>query len=394
MTRPRRSAVAMLAGLAALVTLVSACSLPARPAWWPKPRHTTAHEAARSGRAGASPSPSPSPVPVVAAPWHSGMRQLGIQVYWTANPNDESDAVVAAKARRLINYAISLNANSIAISFPFYTDGITSDRVYAESGVTPTPAHVAIFLAEAAQSHLRVTLRPILNEDVLVAQNALAWRGSIEPADPAAWFQSYRRLLMPYARVAQAGHAATFVIGTELESLEASPDWQHLISSVRAVYTGQLAYDENFDEFAAGPATLPLETYDIDAYPRFDLSDSASVAELTSAWDTWLGTHSLSVRQQLTLSEVGIDAVPGAYSDPGAWIGTSNSPVDTRVQANWFRAVCDAISNEQVGGGVYWWDISFDADPASPAPFLSDRLTFVGRPAAHVIRECFARLAS
>jgi hypothetical protein len=43
---------------------------------------------------------------------------------------------------------------------------------------------------------------------------------------------------------------------------------------------------------------------------------------------------------------------------------------------------------------VYWWDISFDADPASPAPFLSDRLTFVGRPAAHVIRECFARLAS
>ena len=179
MTRPRRSAVAMLAGLAALVTLVSACSIPARPAWWPKPGHTTAHEAARGGRAGASPSPSPSPVPVVAAPWHSGMRQLGIQVYWTANPNDESDAVVAAKARRLINYAISLNANSIAISFPFYTDGITSDRVYAESGVTPTPAHIAIFLAEAAQSHLRVTLRPILNEDVLVAQNALAWRGSI-----------------------------------------------------------------------------------------------------------------------------------------------------------------------------------------------------------------------
>jgi hypothetical protein len=36
--------------------------------------------------------------------------------------------VVQAKARRIIDYAISLGANSISLTFPFYTYGITSDR--------------------------------------------------------------------------------------------------------------------------------------------------------------------------------------------------------------------------------------------------------------------------
>lgn len=389
MTRHHRPVLAIVTGLAALVTLLAACSVPSRPLWWPKPGRSGTDAAAASPH----PAASASPVPAVQHPWHTGMPQLGVQVYWTANADDQSDAVVAAKARRIINYAISLNANSIALSFPFYTSGITSDQVYAKSGVTPTPAHIAIFLAAAAQSHIRVTLRPVLNEDALVEQNSLAWRGSIEPADLAAWFRSYRRLLLPYLAVAQAGHAATFVVGTELESLERSPDWHTLISSVKAVYSGQLSYDENFDEFAAGPAVLPLETDDVDAYPRFDLPDSASVGQLTSAWDAWLGAHPLSVRRQLTLSEVGIVAVANSYSDPGAWISTASLPVDVRVQANWYRAVCDAISDEHVGGGVYWWEISFDADPAHPGPFLSDRLTFLGRPAAQVIRNCFARLS-
>jgi hypothetical protein len=394
MTRQPRYAIGLLAGMTALATLLSACSIPARPMWWPASKHT-APTAAPSATPDRQPSAaSQAPVPTVQDPWHTGMPQLGIQVYWTANQDDGSDAVVQAKARRIINYAISLNANSIAISFPFYTGGITSDEVYAESGATPTAAHIAIFLAQAAQSHIRVTLRPILDEEVLVAENPLAWRGSIEPSDRAAWFRNYRKLLLPYAAVAQAGHAATLVLGTELESLEDDSHWHGLIKSIRTVYSGQLTYDENYDEFAANDSILPLHSYDIDAYPRFDLPDSASVATLTHAWDAWLGAHPIAVRRKLTLTEVGIDAVADSYGDPGAWLSTINSPIDAKVQANWYRAVCDAISAEQIGGGVYWWEVNFDVDPADPGPFLSDRLTFVGRPAQQVIRNCFTKLSS
>lgn len=387
MTTRRRVAVS-LALAAMMLTCVSACQLSDRPAWWPKPKNSA------TARAQAAPSPSatPSPVPVVANPWQPGMRQLGIQVYWTENSNDGSDAVVEAKARRLINYAISLNANSIAITFPIYTYGITSDAVYADPATTPTPREIEDFLKVAAQSDIRVTIRPLLNEDVLVAQNSNAWRGSIEPDSTSAWFQSYQQFLMPYAEAAQEGHAATLVVGAELDSLEQAPEWAGLITAIQSVYTGQLSYDQNFDEFAAGDQKLPLPGHNVDAYPRFDLPDSASVSALAQAWESWLGVQPAAVLQQLVLAEVGIVAVPGAYQDPGAWIGTADAPIDDQVQANWYQAVCQAVAAENVGGGLYWWEVSFDADPADPGPFQSDRLTFLGRPAAQVISSCYATL--
>src|SRR5258708_32042432 len=332
MTTSRYLRAACPAAMAAcLLVLVSACAIPSRPVWWPKPQHTTAAAAGRNVNARAL-----TTVPAVAKPWHRGVRQLGIQVYWTANTHD-SAAVVRAKARRIINYAIGLNANSIAVTFPFYTHGITSDTVYTSPITTPSPAHIAIFLSEAALSHIRVTLRPILNENALVAQNPIAWRGTIEPADRTVWFRSYRTLLMRYAKVAASAPAASFVIGTELNSLEGDPKWPGRIRAIKSAYRGELIYDENFDAFAAHDTNLPVSTFGVDSYPRFALSDSASVGALAQAWASWLGTHTLKVRRRAILSEVGIDAVAGSYSDPGAWLTTTRAPIDLRVQTNWYK---------------------------------------------------------
>jgi hypothetical protein len=377
--------LARSAAVACAFTLLAGCSVPSRPLWWPKAKHSDApRNSAQTKRV------TPE-VPTVADVWHPGMPQLGIDVYWVANTKD-SAAVIRAKARRIINFAIGLGANSISLSFPFYTYGITSDTLYGNRTTTPSPAHIAIFLSEAAESHIRVTLRPLLNEDALVAQNSQAWRGSIEPANPAAWFRSYRGFLVPYAEVAAAGHAATFVIGTELESLEGDPRWPALIGAVRSVYPGQLLYDENFDEFAAHDSNLPVAAFGVDAYPRFQLPDSAPVGELARAWEGWLGTHTPAVLSQAVLSEVGIDAVAGSYSDPGAWLGTVDSPIDQGVQRNWYQGVCRAVAAEHVAG-LYWWEVNFDANPADPGPFQSDRITFLGRAAQQVIQTCFARLS-
>jgi hypothetical protein len=316
--------------------------------------------------------------------------QLGIDVYWVANARD-SAAIIQAKARRIIDYAINLNANSIILSFPFYTREITSDRLHADSS-TPSPAHIALFLKEAARSDMRVTLRPILNEDALVAQNPNAWRGSIEPVNRAAWFQSYQELLKPYAAVAAEYHVKTFVIGTELASLEGDPLWSRLITNVRTVFPGQLAYDENYLEYQQHDTNLPLHVFAVDAYPRFQLPDSATVGELARAWELWLGAHSVTVRRKTVLSEVGITAVAGAYSDPGKWIGVQHSPLIPVMQSHWFKAACEAVRKEHIDG-LYWWEIDFDADPANPAPFQSNKITFLGRPAQQQVKACFAQLS-
>jgi hypothetical protein len=383
MTTRSRLAPVLLVGAAVLLTLVTACSIPSRPLWWPN-SNNAAHTAG---------DPTVS-VQSVREPWHQGMRQLGIHVYWTANRNDSSDAVILAKAQRIIDYAISLNANSITVTFPFFTHGIGSDTVYVKPKLTPSPGHIAIFLAVAAKAHIRVTLRPVLDEDALFAQNLQAWRGSIQPQNRAAWFRNYRALLLRYLRVAQAGHAATFVLGTELESLDGAQQWPGLIRSVRSVYSGQLIYDENHDEFAMNTANPPVPGDNVDAYPQFNLPASASVARLTQSWEAWLGAHPLAVRRHLTLSEIGIAAAAGSYQAPWSWLSTRTAPINTRVQAAWYQAVCNAVSAEQVGGGIYWWDVSFDANPAHPGAFESDRLTFLDRPAEQVIRKCFAKLSS
>lgn len=370
MTARNRLAPLVLAGAVLGLTLVAACSIPSRPAWWPHPTVTARN------------------------PWHQGTRQLGIQVYWTANRNDSSDAVVRAKAQRIIDYAITLHANSIAVTFPFFTYGLTSDTVYAKPKVTPSSGHITTFLDVAARAHIRVTLRPVLNEEALIARNPQAWRGSIEPHSRTAWFSSYHKLLLPYVAAAQAGHAAAFVVGTELNSLQGAPQWSGLVRSFRSVYSGHLTYDENQDEYVANTTNQPVPGLNVDAYPQFGLPDNASIARLTSSWDSWLGARPLSVRRKMTLSEIGIDAAAGAYQNPWAWHSLATAPIDTRVQADWFRAVCNAVSAEQIGGGIYWWEVNFDASPAHPRRFESDRLTFLDRPAQRVIRDCFARLSS
>jgi hypothetical protein len=320
------------------------------------------------------------------------MPQLGINVTWTGNAKDPDD-VVAAKARRIVNYVVGLGANSVALTIPFYTDGITSDTLYADKVTTPSPAHVAAFLQAAAESKLRVTLRLVLNEDVLVAENPNAWRGSIEPASLSAWFASYQQLLLPYARVAQSGHATTFVIGTELTSLEGAPEWPGLVSAVQSAFHGELMYDENFDSFAAHDADLPATVFGVDAYPRFQLPDDSTVAELTTAWENWLGSHSSTVLHEAVLSEVGITATSGAYLVPGQWIGTQNKPIIPQIQDNWFKAACNAFRADDLGG-IYWWEVNFDADPADPGSALDDRLTFLDRPAQDEVKSCFTTVTA
>jgi len=62
-----------------------------------------------------------------------------------------------------------------------------------------------------------------------------------------------------------------------------------------------------------------------------------------------------------------------------------------RWKPPWFEAVCRASAAEHIGS-VYWWEVNFDANPASPGPFQSDRITFLGRSGQHAIKTCFARL--
>lgn len=323
----------------------------------------------------------------VAKPWRTGSPQLGINVYWTENLADD-DEVTRAKARRLMDYIVALKANSVAINFPFFVDGYQASAVHGKEGATPTPQRLGMLLEEAAKREVRVAVRPLLEEQNLMKEGR--WRGRIEPADRAAWFDSYEKFLRPYLVLAQQHGAAEFIAGVELNSMQTDKRWRALLTAARRHFSGELSYSANHDAFQRKVATPSTDTVGVDAYFSVDLPDNASVDSLTAAWTRWLKRNAGKDLPRLVIHEAGIAAQRGAYRKPAQW-GSPKVPIDLAIQKNWYTAVCRAVSDNKMAG-IYFWSIRFHANPGHEDPQQPDRLSFVDRPAQDAIRDCYGRL--
>jgi hypothetical protein len=311
---------------------------------------------------------------------------LGIQVYWNSTGTRTK---LQNQATRIFNYIVSLGANSTAINFPFYTNGEYPSRVYSDAGETPSPAAVAMVVANAREHGLRVLVRPVLNDDnIKVVSND--WRGSIEPRSVGGWFKSYSSFLRPYLAAAQAGKATSFSIDTELDSLAADKqDWAALQGTAAKLFTGDIVYTENYGLWQRAQTDLPVEDAAVDAYPVLGLTAGATVTQLTSAWVSWLRTHRTeSTLQKTVLQEVGIAAVADAYAGP-ALTPPSGTPLDVPVQQKWFAAACAAAKQTRVAG-LYFFDVNSTDNPSDSAATASYAPgSFIDR-SDDVIKACFA----
>jgi hypothetical protein len=111
--------------------------------------------------------PTASEGPAPALPWQPGRPQLGVQVYWQDNPADALE-VLQVKAARVFDHVVGMEANSVSISFPFFTDTITASTVSTDLR-TPSPERLGMVVDDARRSGLRVAVRPLLDEANLIA---------------------------------------------------------------------------------------------------------------------------------------------------------------------------------------------------------------------------------
>ncbi|WP_331621867.1 glycoside hydrolase family 113 [Streptomyces sp.] len=334
---------------------------------------------------------SSPPAPAkVADPWQPGDPQLGAQVLWYAG--NETDATVRAKALRVVDYMVGKDMNSLAISFPFGTRAPQANEV-AATAATPSVRHLAILMDVAAAAGLRITLRPLLDERTLMAEDPLAWRGSLAPTDRDAWFRSYESFLAPYLSLAARHHARTFVIGAELTSLEDDSRWRGIVSAAGKLFPGEISYDANWDDYVSRRISLPVNHLGVDAYfPLKTLGDDASVSAIVAGWQKWLDRKSTGKLPRILLSEVGIPAEDGAYHHPGVW-RDAGKPLNLAVQKTWFAAACQ-VARDRDMAGLYWWNIDFHADPAAADPRTDVHSSFLGRPAESAITSCFRAWAA
>jgi hypothetical protein len=319
---------------------------------------------------------------VVSEPRQRLHRDLGIQVFWSS---DTSPAQTAAETNRIFNYAVWLGANSVGIDFNFYTNGITPTHVYAKPGGTASPATIAWVIAAAREHGLRVLIRPLLNEDNLTGN---AWRGSIHPRSATQWFASYRAFLKPYLVQAQRYKASSFAVGAELDSLAGDKSqWKALDTGAAKLFSGQLTYAYNWDNWQHRPSFAPAPGAGVDAYPRFKYGDSARVPQLTAAWVRWLHSRSAKALKSTVLQEVGIAPAAGAYTHPSRW-AANGTWIDVKIQRSWFAAACAAAKQTHVAG-IYFYDVYNTDQPTRPVGIRSQTGSFVDI-SDETIRACFA----
>lgn len=276
----------------------------------------------------------------------------------------------AAASAAVVRYAKSLHANALMVSFPFFVpNGEASLRVVSTPAV-PSPAVVAQLARDAVHAGLAVTWRPLLDERSLGG-----YRGFWLPSHPTAWFRSYARFLRPYARAAQRAGVSEFIVGAELEAMAQLPQWSALDASVRAVFHGTLACTVNW------AAHLPNSC----GHGLVQLVDAYKPARPPFAVG-WMA-FDRSLVHGTTLSEVGIDAVPGAWRRPYVhqWPATRLAPV---AQVRWFSSACRAAVATALGG-IYFWAVQYSAVQQPPSLASQGLWSVAGQRA---IASCFARI--
>ena len=234
---------------------------------------------------------------------------------------------------------------------------------------------------------------------VLVKPQIWLWRGFTgdiamrSEEDWRSWFRSYRRYVLRYAVVAEAGGAELFDVGVELCAAEKrSGDWRDLISAVRHATGAPLLYSCNWGR---GAAVVPfwdaLDAIGVDFYDPLSKDGRASGRELVEGAREAvrpLAEASLRFGKPVYLTEVGYPPLAAAWLAPSD--EAAARPFSSADPARAARAVFEAIGGASWCRGLFWWKVFSDGREAKG----SERgFNILGRPIETVIRDAYRRLA-
>ncbi|MGO4573434.1 glycoside hydrolase family 113 [Microvirga sp. 2TAF3] len=259
-------------------------------------------------------------------------------------------------------------------------------------------------IMDAVARGLNVVVKPHVETDNRV------WRALIEPTDPKLWFANYKAMMVEYAKVAQAGGAAMFVVGTEMKSMtdpsklcsdgkSYTQKWGEIIDAVRQVFSGKVTYAATDSEALKVKFWDKVDYIGVDAYFSMTNSTSPTVQELIDSWikppinwnsqevygttsvvDTWKQLSELWGKKVI-FTEIGYGSYDGVNLSPGWLVGNT---VDQQEQKDCYEALYHVMEN--YGGqwldGAFLWSYQTSLDPAYLPP---TDFTPQGKPANDVI---------
>jgi hypothetical protein len=319
-------------------------------------------------------------------------------------------------------------ANAVTLAFEYGID-VKNSAVYADANYTESQSVIAATIAEAKGKGLAVMVRPLLDflDPTKIGPYSVGdWRSTYNPTNPAAFFASYKTMIVAVAQMAQANGAASLSIGAELDQLTGPAYlsyWTDIITSVRAVFSGKLTYSADWDDnispwqgqhgLTAGTGNLTtqvsfwsqLDYLGIDCYAPLSDAGNPTLAGLMAGWTSppsdptslaVTGNQSLisyfagvatQAGKPLLFTEIGYESANDAAKQPS---GTSTNVYDPALQANLYSAFFAAW--QQSGNnsllGVYFWN--WDPNAAEVGPGNGPNFSPQGQPAQAVVTTNFS----
>ena len=309
-----------------------------------------------------------------------------------------------------------------------YGINVNNSTVYADASYTDSLTALGNTITEARSLGLTVMVKPLIDflDPSKIGSNSVGdWRAYYNPANPAAFFASYKSMIVAEAQVAQAHGATVLSLGTELDQLTGPQYlsyWTDIISSVRAVFSGKLTYSADWNDdtspwqghngLTAGTGNLAtqvsfwnyLDYVGLDVYAPLSDAANPTLANLIAGWTqvptdpashAATGNRSLisyfeSVAAQtgkpLLFTEIGYESATDAASQPA---GSSTNVFDPSLQANLYAAFFDAwkASGDSSLNGVFFWN--WDPNTAEVGPGNGANFSPQGLPAAAVVKANF-----
>ncbi|MBH5333460.1 hypothetical protein IHE55_01035 [Streptomyces pactum] len=336
----------------------------------------TAALAVLTGCSGGDDDPAGAPDRSGSAPGGPpGERIRGITLpAWDTGDYDRPEAV------RYLRQIRDTGARWVVFTPTWYQDGRKRSAIRT-TGETVSDHGVRRIVRLAHAEGLKVLLKPHVD---LVGGGD---RAEIRPADPDAWFASYRTFITHYARLARELDVERFAVGTELAGTSGDrARWSRVIDSVREVYPGRLTYAANYDEYARIRFWSALDVIGIDAYWPLTDRPTTDPAELAAGWRevvTELAAFSARHHRRVLFTEAGYVSQRGTTTAPYSW--TVSDRTGEEEQAAAYQALLTAFEDRRWWAGVCWW--MWDDWPDSGETPARLAYTPHGKPAEQVLRR-------
>lgn len=268
-----------------------------------------------------------------------------------------------------------------AIAFQGVQDHAQSTQIHFNSGDMVRDDEVEWAINMSHELGIKVCLKPVVN-----CSNG-TWRAFINffdkdvPREPnwTDWFASYEQFILHYAAIAERTNCEMFCVGCEMVMADRREnEWRALISKVREVYHGPITY--NCDKY---------QEENVKWWDAVDIVSSSGYYP-TSEWPertAELKTFALSVGKPFFFMETGCPSRSGSGAVPNDW--NHQGKVDVNEQADFYRAMFEALGNEEWFYGFMLWDWPASLYSKEDA-ILNDDYCIYGKPAADVVKLFYA----